>query len=227
MMYSVVYRGRELLTKLDEYTASKLTEIYTQFAPSLKRRGLLYINNIDYSDHVGGYLLNKLDELYNNVFVSGVILYHGSLAGFIESPAIRSSSWHLDFGYGFYTTEIYNQAKKWALRKKSIKGYISKYKLLATQRLSIKYFSEMSDEWLDFVINCRSGVAHNYDIVEGPMADDTIWSFIDDLLDPDNPMTREAFMQLAMFRYPTHQVVFCTENALRYLKYLDGEEVVP
>lgn len=31
----------------------------------------------------------------------------------------------------------------------------------------------MSDEWLDFITDCRSGKVHSYDIVEGPMADDT------------------------------------------------------
>lgn len=38
----------------------------------------------------------------------------------------------------------------------------------------------MTEEWLDFVISCRKGVEHDYDIVEGPMADDTIWDYIED-----------------------------------------------
>ncbi len=32
----------------------------------------------------------------------------------------------------------------------------------------------MTDEWLDFIVSCRSGISHGYDIVEGPMANDTI-----------------------------------------------------
>lgn len=38
----------------------------------------------------------------------------------------------------------------------------------------------MTDEWLDFIADCRIGIVHNYDIVEGPMADDTIWNFVND-----------------------------------------------
>lgn len=34
----------------------------------------------------------------------------------------------------------------------------------------------MSEEWLDFIADCRHGKIHDYDIVEGPMADDTIWN---------------------------------------------------
>ena len=32
----------------------------------------------------------------------------------------------------------------------------------------------MTDEWLDFIIDCRSGKTHSYDIVIGAMADDQI-----------------------------------------------------
>ena len=38
----------------------------------------------------------------------------------------------------------------------------------------------MSDEWLDFVVSSRQGERHDYDIVEGLMADDTIWNYVDD-----------------------------------------------
>lgn len=40
----------------------------------------------------------------------------------------------------------------------------------------------MCDEWLDFIAECRVGKIHEYDIVEGPMADDTIWNFVNDYL---------------------------------------------
>ena len=28
----------------------------------------------------------------------------------------------------------------------------------------------MTEEWLDFIVACRQGKSHKYDIVEGPMA---------------------------------------------------------
>lgn len=32
-------------------------------------------------------------------------------------------------------------------------------------------------------------------------------------------ITKEAFWELVKFKYPTHQIVFCTENALHTLKF--------
>lgn len=48
--------------------------------------------------------------------------------------------------------------------------------------MKILKFPEISDEWLDFIAQCRSGKTHNYDIVEGPMADDTVWNYVNDFL---------------------------------------------
>ncbi len=40
----------------------------------------------------------------------------------------------------------------------------------------------MTEDWLDFAISCRRGIVHEYDIVEGPMADDQIWDYVEDLV---------------------------------------------
>lgn len=75
----------------------------------------------------------------------------------------------------------------------------------------------MNDEWLDFVVSSRQGIRHDYDIVEGPMADDTIWNYVDDFA--RGLISRTAFWELVKFKYPTHQIVFCTEGALKCLEY--------
>lgn len=89
--------------------------------------------------------------------------------------------------------------------------------------LNIKKFPEMSDEWLDFIAICRSGKHHDYDIVEGPMADDTIWNYVNDFLSGD--ISREAFWALAKFKHPTHQISFHTEVALKCLSFKEAIEV--
>jgi hypothetical protein len=81
----------------------------------------------------------------------------------------------------------------------------------------------MCDAWLDFVVACRSGVLHDYDIVEGPMADDTIWDYVEDFIAGN--ITREAFWVLVKFKYPTHQLVFCTDRALQSLTFLNSYAV--
>ena len=56
----------------------------------------------------------------------------------------------------------------------------------------------MNDEWLDFIARCRSGESHSYDIVEGPMADDTIWDFVNGFVSGKIP--RNVFWEYAKFR---------------------------
>ncbi len=41
-------------------------------------------------------------------------------------------------------------------------------------------FESITNEWLDFIVKCRKEEIHQYDIVEGPMADDTVWNYVDD-----------------------------------------------
>lgn len=85
------------------------------------------------------------------------------------------------------------------------------------QYLKIKIFDDMSEEWLQFIVDCRRGINHNYDIVEGAMADDTIWDYIEDYM--AEKISKEAFWELVKFKYPTHQIVFCTEDSLKTLKF--------
>ena len=85
----------------------------------------------------------------------------------------------------------------------------------------IKEFKDMSEEWLDFIIACRSGKSHTYDIVIGAMADDQIYNYVSDYM--DGVITREQFWVLAKFRYPTHQIAFCTDIALQCLEYRNCE----
>lgn len=70
---------------------------------------------------------------------------------------------------------------------------------------------------------CRAGKTHDYDIVEGPVADDTVWNYVNDF--PAGEISRNAFWELAKFRYPTHQISFHTMRSLTCLKYLGSDEV--
>lgn len=70
---------------------------------------------------------------------------------------------------------------------------------------------------------CRTEKSHDYDIVEGPMADDTIFNYVQNFV--DGKISREAFWNLAKFKKPTHQISFHTARALTTLKFLKGSEV--
>lgn len=94
---------------------------------------------------------------------------------------------------------------------------VNQYLYVENMDLKIKRFDKMTEEWLQFVVDCRKGVKHDYDIVEGAMADDTIWDYIEDYI--AGRISRPAFWELVKFKYPTHQIVFCTEKALETLKF--------
>lgn len=144
-----------------------------------------------------------------------ITIFHGSNI-VVEKPQILISGFYKDFGYGFYCTNIEKQAKKWALTKRG-DCIVSIYNYQPTKELNILSFPEMTDEWLDFVVNCRRGIKHDYDIVEGPMADDQIWDYVEDFIEGN--ITREAFWILAKFKYPTHQIVFCTQKSLESISF--------
>lgn len=142
-------------------------------------------------------------------------LYHGSNV-VVDTPKILVNGFYKDFGYGFYCTVMEKQAQRWALTKKK-EHIVNVYVYNKNNDLKIKKFNEMTDEWLEFVVNCRRGNDHNYDIVEGPMADDTIWDYVEDYVRGE--ISKTAFWELVKFKYPTHQIVFCTEKSLNSLEF--------
>ena len=142
-------------------------------------------------------------------------LFHGSNE-VVDQPKIITDGYYKDFGYGFYCTNLEKQAKRWALVKQH--GHVvNVYDYLENKSLNTLVFDEMTDEWLDFVVACRQGIKHDYDMVEGPMADDTIWNYVDDFTRGE--ISRTAFWELVKFKYPTHQIVFCSEKALKQLHF--------
>ena len=147
-------------------------------------------------------------------------VYHGGYMP-VEQPQIRIGRNTKDFGMGFYCTVIKEQAQRCARRYDT--KIVSMYEVRLNSDLKIKEFKCMTDEWLDFIIACISGKAHDYDIVIGAMANDQIYNYISDYI--DGTITREQFWVLAKFKYPTHQINFCTRESLKCLSYRGFEEV--
>lgn len=144
-----------------------------------------------------------------------LIVYHGG-DEVIKYPEIRIGKYTKDFYWGFYCTMLPKQAERWALRNIR-KSVVNIYNCNINDKLNIKRFEKVSNEWLDFIAMCRNGGSHGYDIVEGPMADDTIYNYVQDFI--DGKITRNAFWELAKFKYPTHQISFHTARALECLSY--------
>lgn len=112
-----------------------------------------------------------------------MILYHGSYLE-IQTPDLVHSRDNVDFGRGFYTTPLYRAGSKivrkiQASRKKRI---VSRYSFdeAAYQKLKVLTFDSYSEEWLDFILKCRTGNdTTDYDIVIGGVANDKVFNTVE------------------------------------------------
>lgn len=147
-----------------------------------------------------------------------MLVYHGSTQ-IVEKPEIREAKFNKDFYFGFYCTIMKHQAERWATRFGE-NGYINVYDYVPNDKLNVLKFETMTEDWLDFIVACRSGHSHDYDIVEEPMADDTIYNYVQGYI--DGKYSRTVFWELAKFKHPTHQISFHTEEALKTLHYVEG-----
>lgn len=157
-------------------------------------------------------------------------LYHGGLQR-VESPRIIRSEVGRDFGIAFYTTDIREQAERWALRRRraarrngdsSACAVISVFQFdesHARQQLRFRDFPEVSMDWLDMVVACRSDVAftHGFDLVTGKIANDNVGETIAYVL--AGVMRKEDALERLKFQKINNQFAFCTEKALSFLTF--------
>ena len=154
-----------------------------------------------------------------------MILYHGSHLEIIR-PDLKHSRDNVDFGRGFYTTPIHEQAVKWCgkFRRRGKEGVVSIYSFdeKSIQELSVLRFDSYSEEWLDFILKCRRGEdITDYDIVIGGVANDKVFNtvelFFEGLINK-----REAINRLS-YEKPNLQMCFRTEKALEHLVFERSE----
>ncbi|MBQ6751460.1 MAG: DUF3990 domain-containing protein [Bacteroidaceae bacterium] len=109
-------------------------------------------------------------------------VYHGTIKEII-APLVHVGRDNLDFGKGFYVTDIRSQAKTWAEIKSTYyfdaPAIINQYSFdfnNAIQEFRYKKFERYDQEWLHFIVNSRNGkkVWREYDIIEGGVANDKV-----------------------------------------------------
>lgn len=112
-------------------------------------------------------------------------LYHGSNVA-IENIDLSRSKRGKDFGQGFYLNANADQAMEMATRttrflnegEPTLSCFEFDEDEAPKNGLNIKIFPDYSEEWAEFVVMNRKNntdtQAHSYDIVIGPIADDTV-----------------------------------------------------
>lgn len=155
-----------------------------------------------------------------------MILYHGSNMEISEIDLAKSRPYK-DFGKAFYLSSDKRQALSMARFKALTVGGDEKITTFDfdesnTSDLRIKKFDSYSQEWADFVFNNRDerqNFQHNYDIVYGPIANDTVGVQIRDLRERKISMD-EFLKNLEYKKGITFQYAFCTPLAISKLKRL-------
>jgi len=152
-----------------------------------------------------------------------LVLYHGSNKNF-ETVDLSMSKDKRDFGKGFYTTTLREQAEDWAKalfdRYKGDGIFIYEMELLLLGDLSIKTYEGLSEEWLLMVQKNRvnGGIQHNFDIVQCPVANDktarTIALYIAEIISANEAIERLKYNQI------NNQVSLHTTAALSHLKII-------
>ena len=151
-------------------------------------------------------------------------LYHGSNTK-IEKIDLSKCKPYKDFGQGFYLTEIKEQAEQMAKRTATIYGgepTISEFEFNESglTELSVKQFDEPNEEWALFVLANRSKEnqqpTHSFDIVIGPVADDTIATLFRNF--NDGIIDLPVLVGGLKYKKISSQYFFHTETAIKYLK---------
>lgn len=164
-----------------------------------------------------------------------ITLYHGSYIA-VPSPLVGLGRKKVDFGQGFYLTNLYKQAKSWAETIAERKGrntqpivsvYALGYTSIKNDGFRVKIFESYNLEWLEYVIDCRRGgeMQKLYDIVEGGVANDNV---IDTVEDYENGIIT-ADQALGQLRYKKVNLQICILNQEIIDKYLTFKhsETVP
>ena len=159
-----------------------------------------------------------------------MIVYHGSYC-IVDKPNVKFSRDALDFGKGFYVTTIKIQAENWTkkFRFKGQKAYINIYDLPIDEIkkvYNVKEFKYYDNEWLDFILECRSGssIYNSYDILIGGIADDRVYNTME--LYEDNMISKEEALKRLKFYKPNNQICIVNQEIInKYLKFIDSEEV--
>lgn len=144
-------------------------------------------------------------------------IYHGSYIE-IQKPDVTKSRNNVDFGKGFYTTPIKDQAIKWAKRFKKREGrsIVSIYEMdeiKLWKDFFVKEFSEYSDEWLDYILACRRGEdAEKFDVVIGGVANDKVFDTIE--LFFDGLIEKSVAIERLRYEKPNLQICFCSQAAI-------------
>ena len=157
-----------------------------------------------------------------------MIVYHGGIQ-IIEHPIAAAGRARLDFGRGFYVTDIRSQAELWALRMQRIRvedGVINVYEFnleKAKKNFNYHHFEHYDNEWLQFIVANRMGQSDimQYDLIEGGVADDRVIDTIEAYM--ANLMPLDVALRELARHQPNNQLCISNQQAIdECLKFVES-----
>lgn len=158
-------------------------------------------------------------------------LYHGGTE-IITKPNCLFGRNDLDFGTGFYLTDIKDQAIRWANRvalKRNQQAVLNVYQFDKEQYIKLSnnlIFYSYNRDWLYFVCESRRGHKPwaGLDYIEGGVANDrvidTINLYISNLIDEDKALERLSLYE------PNMQICLLNQKLCdKYLKFEYAEQL--
>ena len=157
-------------------------------------------------------------------------LYHGSNVE-VRKPSLKKSRKKTDLGSGFYTTTQKEQAEHWTSikidRAKSGKRIVSVFEvedsLLTNPELKIREFNGPDEAWLNFVVDSRKGIEHDYDLVFGPVANDKVFTVVN-LYESGVLDAPAAIAELKAYK-TYNQLSFHTARVISALRFVESYEI--
>ena len=147
----------------------------------------------------------------------------------VDKPDIVHSRRNVDFGQGFYTTLILEQAVRWCgkFKNRGKEGILSRYTFddKNFDKCKVLKFESYSEEWLDFIISCRNGYDKtDYDIVFGGVANDRVFNTIE--LYFDHLIDKKEALRRLCYEKPNVQICFRTQRVIDQFLFFEGSEKV-
>ena len=143
-----------------------------------------------------------------------ITVYHGSALE-VSKPLVALGRPNLDFGQGFYVTDLREQAERWATRiatRRMAKPVLSFYEFDLETAKQYRYlkFDFYDKAWLDFIVANRKGKMEwkDYDVIEGGVANDNVIDTVEDYM--RGRMSAEAALVELSKHRPNNQ--FCILN---------------
>ena len=159
-------------------------------------------------------------------------VFHGSDT-FIDVIHLERCKPNKDFGRGFYVTKLAEQAQdmanrvsRWSDKEPAVTEFEFDENAFEDEEINALRFDVYDERWLDFIILNRNKSTrkniHEYDIVEGPVADDVVSIRIDAFL--DGLVSKPDFLEELKYKDKiTHQICFCTILSLQFIKRIDAK----